>query len=130
MEPNRIVVEFFLERPSFKEVSKVAKSLEQSGIKPIIMPAEDRGINTHLAVEKSDLQKVKDIFKKLGLEVVEKEILLLTLENRPGTMAETTAKISAKGINMTYAFSVAMTPKYSYVLLGTEDNEAALKALK
>lgn len=129
MEKNRIVVELFLEKSNFKEALRVSKALESDGVKVILMPPEDREINTHLVIERADMQKTRDMLKKLNLRVVEKEVIIITLENKPGTMADAASKISSKGINLVYAFSVAMTPTLSYVLLGTADNEAALKAL-
>lgn len=130
MEEDRIVTELFLERPAFKEVMKLAKSLEAQGVKSLVMPPEDRGINTHLIVEKKDLDKVRSTLKELGVAAAEKDVIIIRLDNRPGTMADAAKKISDKGINLTYAFSVAMTPTMSYVLLGASDNIAALKALK
>ncbi len=129
MDEDRIVTELFLERPSFKEVSKVAKALEGIGVKSIVMPPEDRSINTHLIVENADLQKIRPVLKKLGVNAMEKEVIIIKLENRPGTMADAAKKISDRGINLVYAFSVTMTPTLSYVLLGASDNKAALKAL-
>ncbi len=130
MDEDRIVVELFLERPSFKEVEKVAEALKGVGVNSIIMPPEDRSINTHLIVERQDLQKAHDVLKKLGVGAMEKEVIIIKLENRPGTMADAAKKISDRGINLTYAFSVTMTPTLSYVLLGASDNDAALKALQ
>jgi hypothetical protein len=130
MDENRIVTELFFEKPTFKEVSKVAKSLEHIGIKSILMPPEDRGINTHLVVESADLPKVKAKLKELGVEAQAKEVIIIKLDNRPGTMADAAKRISEKGVNLVYAFSVAMTPSMSYVLLGATDNKAALRALK
>lgn len=130
MGENRIVTELFLERPNFREVSKVAKALESKGVKSIVMPPEDREINTHLVVESKDLPAVRSVLKALAVEAVEKEVIIIKLENKPGTMAEAAKRISEKGINLVYAFSVTMTPTMSYVLLGTADNAAALKALE
>jgi hypothetical protein len=130
MGENRIVVELFLEKPSFKEVSKVAEALKSAGVRAIIMPPEDREINTHLIVEKADMAKAHEVMKGAGVSAVEKEVIMIRLDNRPGTMAEAAKKISDKGINLLYAFSVTMTPTMSYVLLGTADNSAALKALE
>lgn len=130
MGEDRLVTELFLEKPSFNEVAKVAKALAQDGIKTIIMPPEDREINTHLVVENADLQKARKMLKGMGMKVMEKEVILIRLDNRPGTMAEAAKKISDRGINLLYAFSVTMTPTMSYVLLGTADNKAALKALE
>jgi hypothetical protein len=130
MDEDRLVTELFFEKPTFKEISAMAKSLEKIGVKNILMPPEDRGINAHLVVESADLPKVRRKLGELGVSAVEKEVILIKLENRPGTMADAAIKIAAKGINLTYAFSVAMTPTLSYVLLGAADNKAALKAIK
>jgi hypothetical protein len=130
MDEDRIVTELFFEKPTFKEVSMFAKSLESAGVKPLLMPPEDRGINTHLVVENKDLPKVRQKVKEAGIVAVEKEVIIIKLDNRPGTMADAAKKIAENGINLTYAFSVAMTPTLSYVLLGASDNEKALKALK
>ncbi|MFN7991148.1 MAG: hypothetical protein U0R44_03235 [Candidatus Micrarchaeia archaeon] len=130
MGENRIVTELFLEKPSFKEVSRVAKALADDGIKTIMMPPEDREINTHLVVENADLEKVRKKLKAMKVKTMEKEVIIIRLENKPGTMAAASKKISDGGINLLYAFSVTMTPTMSYVLLGTADNKAALKALE
>ena len=130
MDENRLVVELFFEKPSFVEVSKVAKVFEEAGIKNILMPPEDRGINTHLVIEAADLERAKGKLADIGVEAHGKEVIIIKLENTPGTMADAAQKISEKGINLTYAFSVSMTPTLSYVLLGSGDNKAALEALK
>ena len=130
MGEERIVTELFLEKPSFKDVSKVAHVLEEIGVKSILMPPEDREINTHLVVENSDLDNVRKKLKSMNIKAIEKEVIIIRLENKPGTMADAAKKISDKGVNLLYAFSVAMTPTMSYVLLGTSDNKTALNALK
>jgi len=130
MDEDRLVIELFFEKPSFVEVSKVAKAFEEAGIKNILMPPEDRGINTHLIIESADLPKAKEKLSGMGVVAQAKEVIIIKLENRPGTMADAAKKISENGINLTYAFSVAMTPTLSYVLLGADDNKAALAALK
>jgi len=129
MEKNRIVTEFFLERPNFDEVSRVAKLLEAEGLKPTVAPPDRRKINAHLIVEQNELEKARKVLEANSVSCIEKEVILIVLDNRPGTLAQVTTKVSSKGINLIYAFAVAMTPQTSYLLLGTEDNEAALKAL-
>jgi len=130
MEEDRIVVELFLEKPSFSEVMRASKMLESSGVKAIVMPPEDRSINTHLILETKDMPKARAELKKHGFTFMEKEVIIIKLENKPGTMADAAKKMSDKGINLTYAFSVTMTPTLSYVLIGASDNHAALQALK
>jgi len=127
---DRLVTEIFLEKPNFEEVSRVARQLEEKGIRTILLPPEDRQINTHLVVENEDLAKTKQILDQMGITYNEKEVMLIRMVNRPGTMAEAARKIADKGINLTYAFSVTMNEVYSLILLGSEDNKAALEALK
>jgi hypothetical protein len=127
---DRLVTEIFFEKPNFEEVSKMAKALEEVGIKSLLLPPEDRGINTHMVVELADLEKAREALKSLGANFSEKEVMLLRLENRPGTMAEAAMTISKKGINLNYAFSVAMDETHSLVLLGSDNNVAALETLK
>jgi len=96
----------------------------------MLLPQEDRGINTHVIVESSDVGKVHNLLGKLGISAKEKEVVLVALENRPGTMANTTRKVSETGVNLTYVFSVAVNPQKSYVLFAGDDNQAVLNALK
>ncbi|MFH1685881.1 MAG: hypothetical protein ABH983_06270 [Candidatus Micrarchaeota archaeon] len=126
---NRIVTELFLEKPSFEEASKVAKSLEEVQVKTILLPPENRGINTHLVVEQADMEKAREKLKSLSVAFQEKDVMLIRLENKPGTMAEVAMKVSNSGVNLTYAFSVTMDEAYSFVLLGSDDNEKALSVL-
>lgn len=126
---NRIVTELFLDKPSFGEVSKVAKSLAAVGVKTIVMPPEDRGINTHLVIEQGDIQKARNTLRESGVSALEKEVVLVELENKPGSMALAASRIANKGVNLTYAFCVAMNAKTSYVLFGGDDNPTILKAL-
>ena len=129
MQENRIVTELFFEKPSFAEVSAVAKKLEEAGVNSLLLPPDDRGINTHLIVETAELEKAKSKLNEAGVPFSEKEVLLVRLENKPGTMADVTIKISNKGINLTYAFAVAVDAEHSILLIGSEDNEAALKVI-
>ncbi|MBU0532515.1 hypothetical protein KKB44_03410 [Candidatus Micrarchaeota archaeon] len=129
MGENRLVVELFFEKPTFEEVSKIAKSLEEVGVKTLLLPPEDRHINTHLIVECSDIEKTRVKLVELGVPVKEKEAVLIQMQNKPGTMAEAVKKISEKGINLTYAFSVTMDSEISYLLLAATDNRSILDVL-
>jgi hypothetical protein len=130
MGENRLVVELFFEKPNFAEVKRIADALEEAGVKTLVMPPEDRDINTHLIIETSDVEKTKVKLVEMGVTYKDKERVLIRLINKPGTMAETVAKISSKGINLTYAFSVTMGPEQSYLLLGSADNNAVLDIVK
>jgi len=128
MEKNRIVTELFLEKPSYKVMSDLAKSFEKAGIRAIVLPPEERGINTHIVIENPDLPKVRARVRELGIRAIEKEVLLVVIENKPGTFAYVSSKIAEKGINISYVFLVAFSPELTYALVSTTDNKTALKA--
>lgn len=129
MEKSRIVTELFLERPSYKEMSNLANEFAKDGVTALVMPPEERGINTHLIIENADLPKVRTRVKTLGIRAIEKEVLLVPLENKPGSLADTTRRIAENGVNLLYVFSVNVSPSLTYVLISTADNKKALKAL-
>ena len=79
---DRLVTEIFFEKPNFEEVSKMAKSLEEVGLKTILLPPEDRGINTHLVVENADLEKARERFKSMGVKFSEKEVTVSISDSR------------------------------------------------
>ena len=130
MEKNRLVTEIFFEKPNFEELSKISNSLKEAEIKSILLPPTDRGINTHLVVEHGDLENARTKLNEMGLKYREKEVLLIYLENKPGTMADAAVKISKAGINVTYAFSITMDDVYSLVVMRSSDNKGALKSLE
>ena len=88
MGENRLVVELFFEKPQFDEVKKIHDALVEAGIKSLILPPEDRDINTHLVVETSDIEKAKVKLVGMGLSFKEKERVLIKLVNKPGALAE------------------------------------------
>ncbi|MBD3210005.1 hypothetical protein GF318_01340 [Candidatus Micrarchaeota archaeon] len=130
MDEDRLVVELFFEKPTFEEISRIASEMEEAGVKPLMLPPENRDINTHLVVEKSDIEKAKVKLVEMNLPYKTKEVVLIRMENKPGAMADTVKKISDRGVNLTYAFSVTMSQGYSYLLLAAADNEAVLDIAK
>lgn len=129
MDESRIVTVLFLEKHNFEEMTKAARSLDGAGIKSILLPPEKKGVPTHLVVEQEDSARALAALNKAGLTVKPKELVLIPLQNTPGTMAEATKKISDTGINLTYAFCVAISDKRSYMLLDTADNKNAVELL-
>jgi len=130
MDESRIVAELFLEKPRYEEIAKASKSLESAGIKSMMLPPENRGVPTHIVVELSDAKRAEDVLSRLGIPAKTKEVLLIPLENKPGTMADMTKKVSSTSVNLTYAFCIAVSSKRSYMLLDSADNAAILEILK
>src|SRR5262245_36738627 len=125
---NRIVTEVFIENSSFSQISKIAKLLEKQNIKTLLISSHGKD-GIHLIIQNQDIEKVRKKLKSMDLDFIEKQVVLLKLKNQPGSMARVAKKIAAKGVNLLYAFSVALTPDIAYVLLETSDNHATLELL-
>lgn len=126
---NCLATELFMENSVFSEVSRVAGILRQNGIRTFMLPPDERGINVHLVVETPDVPKSREILRKHGISAMEREIVVVRMADIPGTMAHTTKKLAAAGVNINYAFSAATTHGVCYALFSTSDNRKALAAV-
>lgn len=75
-------------------------------------------------------EQAKRILKAQGFDVREEEVILLTLDNKPGALTSVTEKISNAGIDLTLVYaSVEKGAKNSRIVLVSEDNEAVLATI-
>lgn len=77
-----------------------------------------------------DNEKSKKVLKSQGYDVREEEVVLLTLENKPGALTSVTEKIAQAGIDLTLVYgSVEKGGKNSRIVLVSEDNETVVASL-
>ncbi len=126
MQKPRLAYEITLEKPTFDYIQRASEILERYNIYSLTLPFEDRNINTHLVVESKDLERSIDLLRANGFDPMEKQVLVMEIENRTSKLAEIVRKISNQKINLLYAFSVSINPSTSYLLLGTSDNKKAI----
>lgn len=78
-----------------------------------------------------NLNKAVKILSKLEYTTELRDVLLVSLENRPGALAEVASKLGNKGINIEYCYSTLNKKKNSNaVILDVSDIDKALKILK
>ena len=78
-----------------------------------------------------DNNQAKKLLKEKKYDVREEEVILLTLDNKPGELQKITAKISKAGIDLTLIYgSVEQKGKTSRIILVSENNNAALAAIQ
>lgn len=126
---NCIATELFVKNPVFDEVSRIARLLEGQGIRTLVLSFRNTDADAHLVVDNADLHKARDILRRQGIPASEKEIVLVKMADIPGSMAQTTGKLAAAGVNISYAFSAPTTPGVCYALFGTSDNRKALDSV-
>lgn len=112
-------------------LAEVAGVVSSSGINLVAVCAygvDSKGVIMFVA---EDSAGAKKLLKAKGYDVREEEVILVTLDNKPGTLKIVTEKISHLNIdiNLLYA-STGSKAKTSRVVIVTENNKTALAALK
>lgn len=78
-----------------------------------------------------DNKKAKKILEEKHYDIREEEVVLLTLENKPGALHAVAQRIADVGIDITLVYgSVERKGKKSQVVVISENNNAVLAAIK
>ena len=78
-----------------------------------------------------DNDKAKSVLKAKRYDVREEEVILVSLDNKPGTLKMLTEKIAKVGVDLTLLYgSVEAKGKSSSVVIVSENNKVALAAIK
>jgi len=126
---NKIMVQLsFADRP-YNRVAEIYRLLDTIGLDVTILPNTDCGKRAVLVIMKSDLKKARDAFDRLNMHAKEKEVLVLHIENKIGSIADISRKISDCGISIGYAFLGPLSISEAFLILECSDNELALRAL-
>ena len=72
-------------------------------------------------------QKALHLLGERGVLVIERDVLLLTCSNRPGELASIARKLSAKKINIEYAYAATVPDSSAGAIVLRVDNIAAAK---
>ncbi|MFC1646397.1 hypothetical protein ACFL2Y_04380 [Candidatus Omnitrophota bacterium] len=110
------------------EVSEVVSS---SGINLIAVCAyavDNKGVIMFVS---EDNKQAKKLLKEKDYDVREEEIVLLTVDNKPGSLQAVTQRIANAGIDLTLIYgSVEQKGKTSRIALISEDNRAVVTAIR
>jgi hypothetical protein len=86
--------------------------------------AEGRGV-IHVLLE--DVAAAREVLEGAGFEVAEeREVLVVDVEDRPGTMGEVARKVAEAGVNIELAYTTFGAVR---LVLGVDDFEQARAAL-
>lgn len=79
----------------------------------------------------SDNAKAKGLLKAKKYDIREEEVLMVSLDNRPGALQAIAEKIADAGIDITLLYGTADEKgKTSKIVIVSENNEGALTAIK
>lgn len=112
-------------------MAEVAHIISSSGINMIATCAyavENKGLIMFVC---EDHQTAKKLLKAKKYDVREEEVILLSIDNKPGELQAYTQKIADAGIDITLLYgSVSKSGKESRIVIVSEDNQTVLTVLK
>lgn len=112
-------------------LAKISSLISGGGINLIAVcgyTIDNRGF---VVIVTEDNQKAKKILESKNYDVREEEVILVTLDNKPGALKEVTEKIAKVGVDLTLVYgSVVQKGKESRIVLVSEDNATALAAIR
>ncbi len=84
-----------------------------------------------MLVTDDNLRSVDALKKKNYKSIVEKEIIVIELENKAGALKNIISKLASEGIDIKYIYGTACSAGCpAKIILSTSDNEKALVAFK
>ena len=126
---NRIMVQLSFAGSPYNRVAEIYRLLDTIGLDVTILPNVDYGRMAVLIIPKNARLKAMRAFDRLKIHAKEKEVLVLPVENKIGTIADISRKISDSGISINYAFLGQLSISEGFLILECSDNQLALRIL-
>lgn len=112
-------------------LAEVTSAISSSGINMIALCAY--AVNNKVAIMfvTEDNNGARRVLEGKGYQVREEEVILLSIENKPGALQTVTDKIAEAGINLRLLYgSVAKDGKNSRLIMISENNMEAMMLIK
>jgi len=128
MELTTQLALFLENRPG--TLARVCDALSEAKINIYAISTSDTVDHSVVRMVVSDPEKALRIFEEHGSLVVEDEVLMISGDNKPGSLAAIARKLAAKKINIEYAYCA--TPpdaRKGLLILRVSDAKKAMKIL-
>ena len=112
-------------------LAEIATAVASSGINLTAICAYAADNKGMIMFVSDNNELAKKILKAKKYNIREEEVILISLDNRPGSLQSVTKKIAELGIDLNLLYgSVEKSGKTSRIVLISEDNDAVLTVLK
>ncbi len=112
-------------------LASVCEALTEANINIYALTVSDTVDHSVIRLLVSDTRKALLLFEERGTLVVETEVLMMEVDNKPGSMAKLAKDLADAGVNIEYCY--ATTPikaKKGMVVLRVSDVKKAMKVLQ
>ena len=111
-------------------LAKICGTLAEAGINILALMIHDTVDHAIIRLLADRPIKALLILEQLGLYILESDVLVMDLENRPGMLAEVARKLARADINIEYAYcSAAEHQGGGCLILRTDEPQRALELL-
>ena len=113
------------------QLARIAKALADAHIGVTAFIAYEIEKEGPVRLQVNDVAKSKQVLERLGVRYTEEEVLRLTLNNKPGILAEVTRRLADAEINVEYSYlTVTSDGKKLDLVMGVSDMAGAATALR
>ena len=120
----------FLEnRPGL--LAKICGTLADAGINILALSIHDTVDHAIVRLLADRPVKALLILEQLGLYILESDVVVLELDNRPGSLGEVARKLARADINIEYAYCSATSSQgVGCLILKSDDQDRAIELLR
>jgi hypothetical protein len=112
-------------------LADVCDALAEANINILALTISDTVDHSVVRMIVSDTDRALAIFEEYGTLVVENEVLLMEIDNKPGKLSNIARRLSDADINIEYAYlATGHADQPGLLVLRASDAEAALEVLK
>ena len=112
-------------------LAAVCDELASANINILALTISDTVDHSVVRMIVSDTEKALDIFEEHGTLVVENEVLLTHIDNKPGSLSRIAHELAAAEVNIEYAYlATGQESQSGLMVLRVSDAEKALGVLK
>lgn len=112
------------------QLAKLAAALKRARVNILAISVVDNTDTGLVRLITDDSAKATRALTRAGMKPLRQAVLALNLPNEPGALANASAKLAARGVNVNYSYgSVARGARAGMVVLGVDDLAKALKAV-
>lgn len=112
-------------------LGSVIDVLREAGVNMLALSLSEGLEIGYLRITVDRLDAAKTALQKSGHLVLDREVLLVEVSNRPGGLASVVDELARRGINIEYAYSAnSPAPDRSMIIVRVPDPAGALRLLK
>ena len=107
------------------ELGRLAAALAEKGVNIDAIAAHTAFGKGYVAVLPAEPGRTRDALKAAGLTFMERTVLTVQLENRPGVLAELAKRLGAAGVNITSVVPIGAAEGRVQLAIGVDDLDKA-----